>query len=220
MGDIDGLPQELSALLQSHLLAGAKKVSFPAGQTVFRQGDQCTQYFIVLTGSVKVFARGDSGREIVLYRVSAGHTCVLTTSCLMGHSAYPAEGVTETQLEALLIPVEKFQQGMLEESFRNFVFDSYGQRITELIKLIEQLTFTALDRRLADYLLDHCDSEASVLITHQQLATELGTAREVVSRHLKEFEKNGWLKMQRGLIKIVDRTAMSECARQMLNKSG
>jgi CRP/FNR family transcriptional regulator len=138
----------------------------------------------------------------------------------MGHSAYPAEGVTETQLEALLIPVEKFQQGMLEESFRNFVFDSYGQRITELIKLIEQLTFTALDRRLADYLLDHCDSEASVLITHQQLATELGTAREVVSRHLKEFEKNGWLKMQRGLIKIVDRTAMSECARQMLNKSG
>ncbi|KPJ90946.1 MAG: hypothetical protein AMJ55_12695 [Gammaproteobacteria bacterium SG8_15] len=163
-----------------------REISLPANTIAFRQGDTCANYLLVIEGSIKVLARGESGREIVLYRVQRGGSCVLTTSCLLSHSHYPAEGITETPVRALAIPAESFHQGLAKsEDFRRFVFEAYGQRLAEVIA--------------ARYLLQHA-SENTLAITHQGLATELGSAREVISRQLKDFEQRGWIEQQRGQI--------------------
>jgi len=177
-----------------------REISLPANTIAFRQGDTCANYLLVIEGSIKVLARGESGREIVLYRVQRGGSCVLTTSCLLSHSHYPAEGITETPVRALAIPAESFHQGLAKsEDFRRFVFEAYGQRLAEVIALVEEISFGQINQRLARYLLQHA-SENTLAITHQGLATELGSAREVISRQLKDFEQRGWIEQQRGQI--------------------
>ena len=181
-----------------------QEISLPVDAVAFRQGDSCANYLLVIEGSIKVLARSESGREIVLYRVKRGGSCVLTTSCLLSHSHYPAEGITETPVRALAIPATAFHQGLEESAkFRQFVFEAYGQRLAEIIALVQEISFSQINRRLARYLLQHA-SENELKITHQDLATELGSAREVISRQLKEFERQGWLEQQRGKIIIIE----------------
>lgn len=193
------------------LLDAAKPVVIPAATTVFHQGDQCGNYIMVVSGAVKVFTRAENGREIVLYRLSSGDTCVLTTSCLFGNVNYPAEGATESEVEALLIPAEKFHHALQQSrSFREFVFSSFSEHLGSMISLVEEVAFGKMDTRLARYLLEHCDSEQCLHVTHQQLATELGTAREVISRLLKDFEQQGWLKLHRGSVELSDRPALRQ----------
>ena len=189
----------------SQLLEQAKPAHLPAGAIVFHQGDKCGNYILVLNGSVKVFTRAENGREIVLYRLHHGDTCVLTTSCLFGNVNYPAEGMTETEVDALLLPAEQFHNAIQQSrAFREFVFASFSLHLSSLISLVEQVAFGRLDSRLARYLLAHSDAEQRLHTTHQQIATELGTAREVVSRQLKEFEQQGLLQLQRGSIQLLD----------------
>lgn len=188
----------------TRITGAVRELNLPANTTAFRQGDNCANYLLVVEGSIKVLARSESGREIVLYRVQRGGSCVLTTSCLLSHSHYPAEGVTETPVKALAIPAEIFHQGLAESAeFRQFVFDAYGQRLAEIIALVEEISFGQINQRLARYLLQHA-SENTLMITHQSLATELGSAREVISRQLKDFEQRGWIEQQRGQIKLRD----------------
>jgi len=179
-----------------------REINLPADTVAFRQGDRCANYLLVIEGSVKVLARSETGREIVLYRVQRGGSCVLTTSCLLSQSRYPAEGITETHVRALAIPADTFNQGLAEsEAFRQFVFDTFSQRLAEVISLVEEISFGQLNRRLARYLLQHASGDVLV-ITHQGLATELGSAREVISRQLKDFEQRGWIEQQRGQIRL------------------
>jgi CRP/FNR family transcriptional regulator len=186
----------------AHITHAVREISLPADTVAFRQGDRCANYLLVLEGSIKVLARSETGREIVLYRVQRGGSCVLTTSCLLSQSRYPAEGITETHVRALAIPADTFHQGLAEsEAFRQFVFDAYAQRLAEVICLVQEISFGQLNRRLARYLLQHA-SEDVVVITHQGLATELGSAREVISRQLKDFEQRGWIEQQRGQIRL------------------
>lgn len=181
-----------------------REISLPADTVAFRQGDNCANYLLVIEGSIKVLARSESGREIVLYRVPRGGSCVLTTSCLLSHSHYPAEGITETPVRALAIPADTFHQGLAESGeFRQFVFNAYGQRLAEVIALVEEISFGQINRRLARYLLQHVSGN-DLMITHQGLATELGSAREVISRHLKDFEQRGWIEQQRGRIRLIE----------------
>jgi CRP/FNR family transcriptional regulator, anaerobic regulatory protein len=192
------------------IVASARVVELPAGTTVFRHGDRCQNYLLMLSGSVRVQKGSEGGREIVLYRVEAGEGCVLTTSCLLAHEHYPAEGVTETDARALAIPAERFEEGLaLSPGFRNFVFASYGRRIADLIVLVEEVAFGRIDCRLAHWLLEHTGADGGIAHTHQELATELGTAREVVSRQLKEFERRGWVKLHRGRIDLLNRAALA-----------
>jgi CRP/FNR family transcriptional regulator len=145
----------------------------------------------------------------VLYRVNAGEACILTTSCLLSHQRYPAEGVTENNLRAISIPVKMFDEGIAGSAgFRSFVFSSYGRRIADLILLVEDVAFGRMDIRLGQYLLDSANDAGDIEATHQVMAAELGTAREVVSRQLKEFERRGWVKLGRGVIKISDSSAL------------
>ncbi len=207
--------KELFPLLeqQSPTIANSLQViSLPANTVAFHQGDNCDNYLLVLDGSIKVLARSESGREIVLYRVKRGGSCVLTTSCLLGHSRYPAEGITETPVRALAIPAKAFHHGLTEsESFRTFIFNTYGQRLTEVISLVESISFEHINRRLARYLLSQPDQKI-LHVTHQIIATELGSAREVISRQLKHFEQNGWIEQQRGEIKLLKPDALNQLA--------
>jgi CRP/FNR family transcriptional regulator len=209
------LPQlaDIDAPGASGFLEQAREVSLPEQTTVFHQGDRCRHYMLVLEGSVKVLTRALNGREIVLYRLGAGDSCVLTTSCLFGNTRYPAEGVTETAVTALTIPADVFQRALQDSvAFRAFVFQSFAAHLASVISLVEEVAFGRLDSRLARQLLDNCKPDLVIRTTHQALATELGSAREVISRLLKELEVQGRLELQRGSIRILDRAGLEELA--------
>ncbi len=212
---LDAFPK-LAALepnARDRLVAEAHPVTLPAGITLFRDGDACTNYLLVLDGSVRVQKTSSNGREITLYRVGDGQTCILTTSCLLAGEHYPAEGVTETEVRAIALPGALFQALLAGSTgFRQFVFAVYARRIADLITLVEEVAFERMDLRLAARLRDGADRDGMVNATHQELATELGTAREVVSRLLKDFEHRGLVALHRGRIELQDRDALAHLA--------
>ena len=197
------------------LTDSARRVTLPPGAKAFETGMPCGNYLMVVRGCVRVQQISESGREIVLYRISGGETCVLTTACLLAHEDYSAEAIAETEVSALVVPQFCFDRLIAESSeFRDFVFTAYASRITDLMLLVGEVAFGHVDLRLAQRLLDFEDSSGSVSLTHQDLAVELGTAREVVSRQLKEFERRGWIRRKRGRIDILDVEALRELAGQ------
>jgi len=192
-----------------NIIKQAREVSMPANTVIFKQGDSCQNYFLVLEGSVKVLARAENGREIVLYRVQRGQSCTLTVACLFSNNHYPAEGITETEVKALLISLAAFNQGLQHSAdFRQQVFNSHSRRLSEIITLVEEISFGRIDVRLAKALIHYIDTDMMIHITHQNLATELGSAREVISRQLKEFERQGWVELLRSNIKVLDVSAL------------
>lgn len=194
------------------VLAATRLVNLPADTTVFRAGDPCRAYMLVLEGSVRVQKLAENGREITLYRVRGGQSCVLTTSCLMAGDHYPAEGITESNVAAAVIPFETFHAGLAQSPrFREFVFTAYGKRLSDLIVLVEEVAFGRVDQRLAQRLLELV-RDGEIYQTHQQLAADLGTAREVVSRQLKEFERAGMIVLHRGRIEVIETAALSRLA--------
>ncbi|MGE0079994.1 MAG: Crp/Fnr family transcriptional regulator [Thiohalomonadaceae bacterium] len=183
----------------------ARVLALPAGAVAFRAGDACENYLLVLDGSVRVQKLAENGREITLYRLEGGDACVLTTSCLLARERYPAEGVAETEVVAAVVPMATFLRALDQSpGFRRFVFTAYGERLSDLILLVEEVAFGRIDGRLAARLLELAGGADEVETTHQALAAELGTAREVVSRQLKDFERRGFVRLLRGRIQIVD----------------
>ena len=204
---------EINDAVINDLMNNAGSINMPAKTTAFHQGDACSNYLLILSGSIKVMTRAENGREIVLYRLGDGDSCVLTTSCLFGNARYPAEGISETDVTALAIPAARFNQAIQHSKpFREFVFNSFSSHLSSLISLVEEVTFGRLDIRLARHLLKSCDDNARLEITHQQLATELGSAREVISRLLKDLESRGWLKLHRGSLEILDKQPLEDIA--------
>ena len=187
------------------LFDSSNVITVPENTTVFSQGDACKNYLIVLDGKLKVFTRAENGREIVLYRLSSGDSCVLTTSCLFSHKNYPAEGETETMVKALAIPASKFEAALQKSaSFRAQVFSAFSSHLSDMIVLVEEVAFGKLDVRLAKHLLAQRDENDTLTATHQNIATELGSAREVISRLLKELESRGLVEVNRGKILVRD----------------
>ncbi|MEY2343247.1 Crp/Fnr family transcriptional regulator [Acidithiobacillus sp. IBUN Pt1247-S3] len=208
---------ELRGLTQTNsgtaLLAAAKQVGFPAGSQIFHAGSLCEQYLLVQDGRIRVQQVSISGREILLYRIGAGESCILTTACLFNGHAYPAMGISETSVRAIVFPQDPFQKGIADcPIFRSFVFRAYGDRLTELFSLVEEVVFTRLDIRLARLLL-HADVENGMInSTHHAIAAELGSAREVVSRTLRIFEERGWIQRQHRQILLLDLAALRRLA--------
>ncbi|MBC7154530.1 MAG: Crp/Fnr family transcriptional regulator [Rhodobacteraceae bacterium] len=201
-----GLEEDLRAELESR----SRIVRLPAGATVFSPGQAADHLLLMLRGTVRVSQISGSGREIVLYRVEAGESCVMTTACMIGDQDYPAEGVAETEVEAVALPRAVFDDLAARSAmFRAFVFRAYAQRITDLFRIIDEVAFGHIDIRLAQRLLALAGDGGEVRITHQQLATELGTAREVISRQLQEFQRRGWIAQARGAVKICNRRALA-----------
>lgn len=201
----------LEAPAKSILLKYARIVEAPVGTVGYREGGPCGAYVMRLAGRSRVFKMSTSGREILLYRVNAGETCVITTTCLLGNSDYPASTVVEEAIKDVIIPSAAFNQLMIDSKvFRTFVMANYGALISDLIVLLDEVAFHSLDARLAKLLLEA--GTDSIQGTHQQIADELGTAREVVSRQIKRFEQKSWVSLGRGHVELLDRVALSKLA--------
>jgi CRP/FNR family transcriptional regulator len=192
----------------------ARMTRLSKGAVIFGPGHPAENLLLLVAGTVRVQQLSDAGREIVLYRIHSGESCVLTTACLLAFEDYSAEGIAETDIEAIKIPRDAFDEFMsVSKEFRAFVFEAYSKRITDLFMVIEEIAFKRMDIRVAQKLLELQDAQSALHLTHQQLAIELGTAREVVSRQLKEFERRGWLTLSRGEIDLRDTAAIDRLAR-------
>jgi CRP/FNR family transcriptional regulator, anaerobic regulatory protein len=210
---IDRFPplMKLPAELRERLRTESRTVALHEGTRIFGPGQSPSHFLLLLKGTIRVQQVSESGREIVLYRVSAGESCALTTACLMGHDQYHGEGIAETEIEAIAIPREAFDDLISRSAvFRQFVFNAFSARMSDLFRVIEEVAFARMDVRLAQKLLQLKNANGEIEATHQQLAVELGTAREVVSRQVNEFQRRGWLKSGRGVIAIVQERALQE----------
>jgi CRP/FNR family transcriptional regulator len=206
---------KLDEAAKAKLRKFARIVEAPAGTIGYREADPCNAYVMRLAGRSRVYKISESGREILLYRVAAGETCVLTTTCLLGRSRYPASTVVEEPIRDVIIPAATFHELMVEsEVFRRFVMSNYGDLISDLIVLVDEVAFHGLDARLAKQLLEAAAKGNSIDRTHQQLADELGTAREVISRQLKNFENLGLLSLGRGRIELADKGALEKLSQR------
>ena len=204
---------KLTAAEQKLIAERAQVVELPARTTVFAPGLPAESFLLVLEGTVRVQQVSAGGREIVLYRVTGGESCIMTTACLLSQDIYNAEGVTETPVTAVAVPKAAFDDLMARSAeFRRFVFADYSSRITDLLHVVEEVAFERIDKRLAQKLLERADGAGQLSATHQDLAVELGTAREVISRHLKEFQRRGWLELTRGQIALSDRAGLEGLA--------
>ena len=205
--------QSLEPEIAKPLIETTRIVRLPAGTLIFGTGQAPNAYLLLIDGNVRVQQVSETGREIVLYRVSAGESCALTTACLMGYEDYQAEGIAETDVEAAAIPRATFDDLIAKSAaFRRFVFTAFSVRITNLMRVIDEVAFSRIDVRLAHHLLQLGGPQNRVDLTHQQLASELGTAREVVSRQLNEFQRRGWIATSRGAIDILDASALQRLA--------
>lgn len=207
---IDGLPG-LAALEPEAraLVADLQPMEIEAGRTLFSPGAACSGFAVVLAGSVRVGLNSESGRALVLYRVGADEVCVQTTLCLMAGQDYSAEGVTETNVTLVMIPAARFDRLIaMSKIFRTFVFQRFGARLQDISKLLETVAFARIDSRLAQVLLARADTAGRVAATHQALAEEVGTAREVVSRQLDALAKAGLVRTARGEVTLLDRAAL------------
>lgn len=199
--------------LGERLAAAGRRVAIPVGTVLFRPGEACDRWLLVLSGSVRVTRTDRAGRTLLLYRVGPGETCILTTTGLIEGVAYDAEAVAETAVEALAVPGEAFLRLLAEEPrFRRFAFAAYARRIASLMALVEELAFDELGARLARRLLALAGTDGVVSATHERLAEDLATAREVVSRRLKAFERSGFVRLARGRIAVTDRAGLAAAA--------
>ncbi len=193
------------------VLAEAPVMHVPAGTVLFDAKQPCRGFPLLLEGTVRVSKAAPNGREILLYRVDPGQGCVLSGGCLLGHSDYTASGVAETDVTLVAIPPGPFHQLMLGfEPFRRFVFGMYGERLAEVMELVEEVAFRKLDERLAQLLVHR---GPVIEGTHQSLADELGSVREIVSRLLRSFEVRGWVRLERERVTVLDPKALAGLAR-------
>ncbi|MCA1939179.1 MAG: Crp/Fnr family transcriptional regulator [Dechloromonas sp.] len=201
-----GLPEaRIAQLLQ------APTANLPAGTTVFSENQPCAGFPLLLAGSIKVVKQAASGRELMLYRVVPGGSCIISSSCLLGRSDYNARGIAETPLSLLLLPVGEFARLLVDHTpFRDFVFHLFAERIGELMQLVEEVAFARLDQRLAKLILARQSDTLNV--THQQLADELGSVREIVSRLLKGFAAQGLVSLGREHLTVTDRDGLNKLA--------
>lgn len=198
-----------------HRLENAQPVRFVKGSRVFEEGMPCQRYLLVLEGSIRVQKVTPGGHEIVLYHVGAGQACHLTTACIIGSHSYPAGAIAETEVSTVVLSHADFNELISQcPPFRDFAYRHVERGLTELVTLVEEVAFGHMDARLAQCLLLRraTDDELIINKTHQELAAELGSAREVVSRLLKEFERHGWVRLHRGHVEIVDRAALRQLA--------
>jgi CRP/FNR family transcriptional regulator len=187
----------------------------PAGGVMFNEHSPCNGFPLVLAGSVRVVQRFPNGREIQLYRVKSGESCLLSGSCLLGNSDYAASGIAETAVELVVIPPAEFRALVAsDEIFREHVFSLYGERLAALMQLVEAISWQKLDQRLAALLVGRTRGGSAVVqATHQALADELGSVREIVSRLLRSFEDRGWVELGRERISVRDAAALDALAR-------
>lgn len=201
---------------QAEFFANAKLVQLDPQKNICMEGAKCSCIPLVLDGTARVYKLGESGREITLYRVEPGQSCIMTASCILSGVAFPAFATTETEVEAVVISPEDLHRWVNEyEPWRQFLCGMLASRLGEVIAVVEEVAFQRVDMRTADYLLRTVGGDGSVRKTHQDIATDIGTSREVVSRILKDFEKKGWITLARGQIQAKQIDELQRIAHQL-----
>ena len=212
-GRLLALYPALAALTQDEIAALCKPevtAVIAEGTELFAERHACRGFPLLIEGSIKVVKNTPAGREMLLYRVEPGGSCVITSSCLLGHTRYTARGIAETPLRLLMLPTALFEKLIAgHAAFRDFVFHLLAERIAELMLLVEEVAFHRLDQRLAKLLLGKSEP---IHATHQTLADELGSVREIVSRLLKGFAAQGLVTLGRERIELVDRDGLRQLA--------
>jgi CRP/FNR family transcriptional regulator len=184
----------------------AKEFVIPAGTIMMRQGGSTPGFILFAKGSTRIYERAENGREIALYRTLPGEMCLLTLINLLADTTYSAEAMVEDELHVVRIPIENFREALTQsDGFRQVLCSTLVQRLNDLIHLVGRVAFQRLDLRLAQLLhqLFLARNATRLSVTHQKLAQELGTSREVASRLLKELEHQGYIRLHRGEIELV-----------------
>ncbi len=181
----------------------------PAGRDVFVEGDRVDAIALLISGVVRVYKVGETGREITLYRFGLGESCILTANAILSQQSFPAIASVEQEAEAIMIPADNFRDWVRRyDLWRGFVFDLLSQRLSSVMALVDEVAFRRLDARVASLLLERSQAQNPIHITHQEIAAELGSSREVISRVLEDFAARGLIRSARGTVEVLDRHAL------------
>jgi CRP/FNR family transcriptional regulator len=209
LSDLYPVLAKLPPVLAARVAAETQTMTVPGGTVVFDESQACQGFPFVIEGDIRVLKPAANGRELPLYRVLPGESCIISSSCLLGHADYNARGIAEGETTLALMPRPLFDELLAEPAFRDFVFHLFSERIAELMQLIEEVAFRKLDQRLAGLLLG---KGKLVHATHQHLADELGSVREMVSRLLKGFAEQGLVRLSREQVEILDPAGLRRIA--------
>ena len=177
----------------------------PGGREIFAEGDEVDGIALLISGTVRVFKLGETGREITLYRFGEGESCVITANAILHQQYFPAIAIVEEDAEAVMIPADLFRDWVRRhDPWRDFVFNLVSERLARVIEIVDVVAFQRMDRRVASFLLERSQNHNPVQITHQEIANEVGSSREVISRLLEEFTKREMVRLSRGEIEVLD----------------
>ncbi len=184
-----------------------KLVEVPSGEILMDIGNYIKSMPLLLSGAIKILREDDEGDELLLYYLEQGETCSVTMACCMGHTKSEIRAIAETDSILVMVPVQKMEEWMAKyKSWRNYVFESYHNRLNELLNTVDSIAFKNLDERLVDYLKKKMEvtNDNRIKNTHQEIAYDLHTSRVVISRLLKKLEKMKKLALHRNYIQILD----------------
>ena len=199
------LLQNADASLVREFQQAATFARIPAGQDVFLEGDRVDGIALLLSGVVRVYKIGETGREITLYRFGLGQSCILSANAILNQITFPAIATVEQEAEAVIIPSATFRDWVKRyDLWREFVFDLLSQRLSTLMTIVDEVAFRRMDARLASFLRTRCLVQNPIRITHQEIASELGSSREVISRLLEDLSARGLVRSSRGEIEVLD----------------
>jgi CRP/FNR family transcriptional regulator len=185
----------------------------PKGRDVFVEGDRVDGIPLLLSGVVRVYKIGETGREITLYRFGLGESCILTANAILSDKSFPAIASVEEDAEALMIPSATFRDWIRRyDLWREFVFDLLSQRLSSVMEIVDEVAFRRMDIRVASLLLNQAKVQNPMRVTHQHIAAELGSSREVISRILEDFSATGIIRSGRGVIEILDSESLKSRA--------
>jgi CRP/FNR family transcriptional regulator, anaerobic regulatory protein len=186
----------------------------PAGRDIFVEGDRVDGIALLISGVVRVYKIGETGREITLYRFGLGESCILTANAILSQQTFPAVATVEQEAEAVMIPAAAFRDWVRRHDlWREFVFDLLSQRLSTVMAIVEEVTFKHMDARLASLLLDRSRVRNPLAITHQEIASELGSSREVISRLLEDFSGRGLIRVGRGEVEVLEAGELQAAAK-------
>jgi CRP/FNR family transcriptional regulator len=191
----------------------ARLATIPAGRDVFVEGQQVDAIPLLVSGIVRVYQIGETGREVTLYRFRPGESCVLTANSILASQSFPAIATVEEAAEAVLVPAATFRAWVAaDDRWRGFFVDLVARRLASVMNVIDEVAFRRLDQRVARLLAERAKEANPVVITHQQIAAELGSAREAVSRVMEDLAVRGWLRSARGRVEVLDLAALDAAA--------
>jgi len=197
--------QRADESLKRELKQQAQFAKIPAGHDVFVDGDRVDGIALLLSGVVRVYKIGETGREITLYRFGLGQSCILTANAILSQKSFPAIATVEEDAEAVMIPADVFRAWVNKyDLWREFVFGLLSDRLSTVMAVVDEVVFKRMDRRVAALLLNQARVQNPMRITHQEIAAELGSSREVISRILEDFSREELIESGRGTVEVLD----------------